>query len=105
MYDSVITPEQLNEKINNGKELYLVDMRPIINHLNSINSSHHIQSSKILDNPDLLPKDKTVILYCGHGVDSFFLMNILIADYGFSDIFSLKSGLEGWYKFVDELNQ
>lgn len=104
MYDSVITPEQLNEKINNGKELYLVDIRPIINHLNSINSSHHIPSSQILNKPDILPKGKTVILYCGHGVDSFFLMNILVADYGYSDLYSLKSGLEGWYNFVDELS-
>jgi len=100
--DKIITPEQLKQKINNNEKLFIVDTRENTSFLKPINSAKLIPVSIIMNELDSLPKDKTIILYCSHGVDSFFLMNILITEYNFSDVYSLKSGLEGWNKFIEK---
>ncbi len=102
IYSNVITPKQLKEKQNKNEKLYIVDTREHISFLKPIELAVHLPASQLFDKIDTLPKNKSIVLYCAHGVDSFFLMNILIADYGFSDIYSLKTGLEGWYKFIDK---
>ena len=101
IYDKIITPLQLKEKLAKEDELFIIDTRENSSFLKPIDSAILIPASKIVDKLDTLPKDKTIILYCSHGVDSFFLMNILVTEYGFTDVYSLKSGLEGWYKFVE----
>ena len=102
IYDKIITPGQLKKKLASGDELLIIDIRENTSFLKPIISAILLPASKIFDNLDILSKDKTIILYCSQGVDSFFLMNILITDYGFSDVYNLKSGLEGWYKYIDE---
>jgi len=101
-YNKVITPKELKEQLDKNEDLFILDLRESTSFLKPINSAVLIPFSQIIDKIDTLPKDKKLIAYCAHGVDSFFLMNILLADYGFSDIYSLKSGLEGWYKFIKE---
>ena len=101
IYDKIITPLQLKEKLAKEDELFIIDTRENSSFLKPIDSAILLPASKIVDKLHTLPKDKTIILYCSHGVDSFFLMNILVTEYGFTDVYSLKSGLEGWYKFVE----
>ncbi len=100
IYNKIITPLQLKEKQANEDELLIIDTRENTSFLKSIDSAIFIPASIIMEKLDTLSKEKPIILYCSHGVDSFFLMNILITDYGFIDVYSLKSGLEGWHKFI-----
>ena len=98
IYDKTVTPELLKNKLDNNEDLFIVDTRSDTSILKPIANAIIMSSSELIDKQDVLPKDKTIILYCSQGVESFFLMNILIADHGFSEVYSLKSGLEGWHK-------
>ena len=100
IYQNIITPQQLKEKIDKKEEVFIVDIREHTSFYSPIDSAIHISVTKIMDNLNSLPKDKIVVLYCAHGVDSFFLMNLLKTEHGFSKVFSLKSGIEGWCKFL-----
>ncbi|RLD61565.1 MAG: hypothetical protein DRI95_14090 [Bacteroidetes bacterium] len=102
IYDKIITPLQLKKKIANEDELFIIDTRENTSFLKPIDSAIRLPASKIMEKLDTLPKEKPIILYCSHGVDSFFLMNILITEYGYTDVYSLKSGLEGWHKFIEK---
>ncbi|MEN8119684.1 MAG: rhodanese-like domain-containing protein [Bacteroidota bacterium] len=101
IYDKIITPGQLKEKLADEDELFIVDTRENTSVLKPIDSAIQIPASKILEKLDTLSKEKTIILYCSHGVDSFFLMNILVTKYGYTDVYSLKTGLDGWYRFLE----
>ena len=101
IYDKIITPIQLKERLTNKDELHIIDTREITSFLKPIDTAIHIPASKIIEKLGILPKEKPIILYCCHGVDSFFLMNMLVIEYGFTDVYSLKSGLEGWRKFIE----
>ena len=93
---NIITPEQLKDKLNKKEDIFIVDLRIDTNLFSPIDSAVHISATQIFDKIDLLPKNKTIVLYCYHGVDSFFLMNILVNDFGL-DAYSLKGGIEAWH--------
>lgn len=99
IYQNIITPRQLKEKLDKKEPIFIVDTRESDSVLRPVATSVHIPSSEILQKTSNLPKNKTIVICCTHGVDSFFLMNLLVSDYGFRDVYSLKSGIEGWHKF------
>ena len=103
IYQNIITVPQLKEKLDNNEPVFIVDTREHTSFLSPINLAVHIPASKIIEHLNDFPKNKTIVIYCSQGVDSFFLMNLLITEYGFTDVFSLKSGIEAWHKFIDAI--
>ncbi len=103
IYKKTISPEELKKKLDKNENLLIVDTRKDTRSLKSIDGAILIPSSELIDKQNALPKNKTIILYCSQGVESFFLMNILLADYDFAEVFSLKSGLEGWHKYLQNI--
>ena len=93
---NIITPEQLKDRLNKKEDIFIVDIRIDTDSFSPIDSAVHISVTQIFDKIELLPKNKIIVLYCYHGVDSFFLMNILVSDYNLN-VFSLKGGIEAWH--------
>ncbi|OQX96433.1 MAG: hypothetical protein B6I20_14430 [Bacteroidetes bacterium 4572_117] len=102
IYSKTISPKELKQKIDNGEDIFIVDANIHINMLKPIDSAKKISPTDILTDNFSIPKDKPVIIYCLRGVDSFLLMNMLLSEYAYTDVYSLKSGLEGWHKFIEE---
>ncbi len=100
-YDKLISPEQLQLMIEAKEEPIVIDIREQILYFKPIAGAEHIPASQINSYISKLNKSKTIVLYCRHGVDSFFIMNMLRIDHGFEHVYSLKGGIEAWYKFKE----
>ena len=100
-YDKLISPEQLQLMIEAKEEPIIIDIREQILFFKPIEGAEHIPASQINSSISKLNKSKTIVLYCWHGVDSFFIMNMLRIDHGFEQVYSLKGGIEAWYKFKE----
>ncbi len=100
-YDKLISPEQLQLMIEAKEEPIIIDIREQVSFFKPIEGAEHIPASQINAYAGKLNKNKTIVLYCWHGVDSFFIMNMLRIDHGFEQVYSLKGGIEAWYKFKE----
>lgn len=71
---------------------YLVDVRNKNEfEFKTIEGAIHISVQDIRKNPDTIPKDKKVILFCNRGFQSYVASRILLQK-GFDNVFSLSGG-------------
>lgn len=82
--------------INNGA--LLLDTRPVAEFKKGhIAGAKNVPAERFADYAATLnlPKDKTIVLYCKSGVTVKTQAKIL-SDKGFEDVYTIKSGLDGW---------
>lgn len=98
-----MTVQELNEKINSGEPVYLLDVRrPIEHQTAALPGSKLIPLNELLARRDeIAPPDKVpVVVYCHHGVRSqhgaYALMQL-----GFTEVYSLRGGIEAWSVEID----
>lgn len=79
------------------KDAYLIDVRSENEFkMKTIEGAINILPEQIRKNPDIIPKDKKVILFCNKGFQSYVTSRILIQK-GFDNVFSLSGGF-AFYK-------
>ncbi len=100
-FNNLISPEQLQLMMDNNEAIDIIDIREQTSFFKPIEGAEHIPLSIFDKYIGKLNKSKTIVLYCWHGVDSFFIMNMLSVNHGFSNVYSLKGGIEAWYKFKE----
>lgn len=92
-----ITPQQLNERLNQGDDLVLVDVRSA----NEYQNDGHIAGTRLLPLFTLpvrhteLPKDKPLVLICRSGGRSSMACEQL-AQLGYTNLINLTGGTMGW---------
>ena len=47
-----------------------------------------------------ISRDKKVILFCNHGIQSKMALQILINNHGFKNAYHLKGGIVAWNEFL-----
>lgn len=83
---------------------YLVDVRkPEEFELKTIDGANNIQPEEIRDNPNIIPKDKKVVLFCNRGFQSYVASRILIQK-GFTNVFSLSGGFSFYKEQIKNKN-
>ena len=100
---SEITVIELKEKIDNGDDFILIDVRePNEFEIVRIPGSHLIPLSNFTDGSALatLPRDRPIILHCRSGVRSATALAIL-KEAGFSDATHVRGGVLAWAKQID----
>ena len=60
---------------------------------------------RIIENPELLSKDKITIIYCHLGIRSYSLIQQLEAGYDFDNLYNLEGGINSWADQVDNSMQ
>lgn len=76
---------------------YLVDVRNKNEfEFKTIEGAIHISVEEIRKNPEIIPRDKKVILFCNRGFQSYIASRILLQK-GFDNVFSLSGGFS-FYK-------
>lgn len=79
----------------------LLDVRePVELEICRIKGAIHIPMGTIPDRQDELPKDKTIIIFCHHGMRSRSVQDYLEAK-GFDNLINLAGGIDAWSKQVD----
>ena len=93
---SNISPEELNEKIRRGVELFLLDVRtPAENAVQAIPGSYLIPLQELRNRIYELPKNKEIVVYCRVGNRSAYACTVL-ARLGF-DVKNLEGGIRLWH--------
>ncbi|QEN15517.1 adenylyltransferase/sulfurtransferase MoeZ [Mycobacterium sp. ELW1] len=101
--DSTVTPLELRELLDSGKNLALIDVRePVEWEINHITGAELIPKSAIESGEGLsrLPHDRIPVLYCKTGVRSAELLAV-VKKAGFADAMHLQGGIVAWAKQID----
>ncbi len=92
-----ITPQELQERLQNDKSLLVLDVRTP----GEYTADGHIHRSRLMPLSDLpqqknkLPTDKTIVCVCRSGNRSRSACKKLI-NAGFTDVINLKGGMMAW---------
>ncbi len=100
--DSSITPRELRDLLDSGKQVALIDVRePVEWDINHIDGARLIPKALISSGEALadVPQDRTPVLYCKTGVRSAEALADL-KKAGFSDAVHLQGGIVAWAKQV-----
>jgi rhodanese-related sulfurtransferase len=96
IFENMILPCELDDWIFKGKSFQLIDMTTE-NLLSGFKvESNWIPAHKLLEQKSLIKQDIPVVLCCYRGESSFIFMNILFYKFNFQNVYSLKSGINGW---------
>jgi hydroxyacylglutathione hydrolase len=93
---SLVTAEQLCESMKKGEDQFLLDIRAEDEFAGQgLKNAEHIHLTQLLDNLDLVPKNKPVIPLCRSGNRSMLAASIL-KQQGWRDVKLLTGGLSAW---------
>ncbi|MCV7319762.1 adenylyltransferase/sulfurtransferase MoeZ [Mycolicibacterium confluentis] len=98
--DSTITPRELRELIDSGRNLALIDVRePVEWDINHIAGAELIPKSTLESGAGLakMPQDRLAVLYCKTGVRSAEAL-AAVKKAGFADAVHLQGGITAWAK-------
>ncbi|RKS84705.1 rhodanese-related sulfurtransferase [Orbus hercynius] len=100
-----ITSQQLLEMLNmRSKDVFLLDVREQHEvEICQLAGSVHIPMNLIPIYLDRIPDDKSIVIYCHHGVRSLNVAHYLVHNGFESDhIYSLKGGIDDWALSIDK---
>jgi len=66
-----------------------------------LEDSVHIYEEEIPERISELPRDKKIVVYCHYGRKSQKIVEVLIKDYGFSQVVNLSGGIHEWAQEID----
>ncbi|MDQ6788903.1 MAG: rhodanese-like domain-containing protein [Acidobacteriota bacterium] len=100
LYDS-ISPRELAEKLQSGKNVNLVDVRePVEYEIARIEGAMLLPLSRFNEWIGALDAGKETIVLCHHGIRSAQVCAYL-AQNGFQKVFNLEGGIDAWSLEVD----
>lgn len=91
-----ITSIALQEKIANGEDIQLIDVREPNEHADFNIGGDLIPLNEIAQQVDKIATGKPVILYCRKGIRSQIAIQRLQEKFPFTNLFNLIGGTEGW---------
>ena len=96
-----IKADELKQRLANNENIFIVDIREkvLFEHFH-IPGSINLQIADILDSPELIPKDKTVVIVCQSGNNSLAIIDYLIEN-NYKNVYNLEGGLNGWQIISD----
>lgn len=96
-----ITPQDLAELRNNNTPHQLIDVRE--QHELAICSigGQVIPMGEILTSPELIEKDKQVIIHCRSGQRAASVIDALERHFGFDNLYNLEGGILAYAEQVD----
>lgn len=93
----------LQEKIHNKEDFVLIDVREPQEHENFNIGGILIPMNTVFQNLHIIPKDKTVILYCQKGIRSGLVIQRLQQKYLYTNLLNLSGGIDKWLKNLKAL--
>lgn len=97
-----ITVQELKEKMDNGEDYFLLDVREDVEYLVSNLDGHHIPMGDLKTRFDEVEKhkDEEVYIMCRSGARSAKAA-ALLQNNGFDNVYNLKGGMKAWAKEID----
>ncbi len=98
-----ISPKELRSRLNNNEDIQLIDVREEAEHELDNIGGDLISLYDIISMANKITTDKPVVIYCETGKRSALAIEELRKVKGFSNLFSLKGGIQEWNKFENSL--
>lgn len=95
-----ITATELQEQINQKKEMFLVDVREDFEHEYQNIGGSLFPLGEIVNHANAIPTNIPVIVYCKKGIRSQIAIQRLESKFGFSNLINLDGGIEAWNRLV-----
>ena len=95
-----ITPKQLQQKITNKEEFFLIDVREPFEHEDFNIGGVLIPLNEVIQNINQIPIDRPVILYCKKGIRSHIAIERLQQKFAFTNLINLEGGIEAWKREI-----
>ena len=95
-----ITVQELKQKIDNGEDFQLIDVREDFEYETSNIGGQHIPLGGILIEADKISKDKPVVVMCRSGKRSAAAI-MQLEQQGYTNLSNLKGGILAWAEDID----
>jgi rhodanese-related sulfurtransferase len=96
-----ISVQELKEKIDNGEDFQLIDVREDFEYEMSNLGGVLIPLGGILIEAEQIAKDKPVIIQCRSGKRSAAAIMQLEQQFGFTNLYNLQGGILAWAQEID----
>ncbi len=97
-----ITVTELEQKINDGGDIDLLDVREHVERrICHIRDSKFIPMNDVPETTDKISREKMTVIYCHHGIRSYFVQDTLESKFGFTNLYNLTGGIHAWALQVD----
>jgi rhodanese-related sulfurtransferase len=93
-----LTVTALKEKIDNGENFQLIDVREPYEHKEFNINGELIPLNEITQKLDKIATDMPVIIYCRKGIRSQIAIQRLQEKFPFANLYNLIGGTEAWRK-------
>jgi len=98
-----ITVTELDQKLKDGEDIDLLDVREHVERrICHIKDSIFIPMNEIPENSEKLSRKKMTVVYCHHGIRSYFVIDTLINKFGFNNMYNLTGGIHALALQVDQ---
>jgi adenylyltransferase/sulfurtransferase len=91
-----IDPITLQQKINNGEQILLIDVREPWEHEVFNIGGLLIPMNTVFANLDQIPTDNPVVIYCQKGIRSGLVIQRLQQRFQYDNLLNLTGGMEVW---------
>lgn len=91
-----ITASALKQKLHQGENIFLLDVREPFEHEDFNIGGTLIPLNDIVKQVSLIPKNKPVVVYCRKGVRSQIAIQRLQQKFSFNNLINLQGGIESW---------
>lgn len=96
-----ITPQELKARLDNGDDLFLLDVREVHEREICTIGGELIPKDTVASNLSRLPRDKEIVVYCRSGGRSQWVAQELKGKHGFERVLNLAGGMLRWSDDVD----
>lgn len=97
-----ITPAILSARLQQGEQVFLVDVREDFEHEDYNIGGTLIPLGEVVRQSDKIPQDTDVIFYCRKGIRSQIAIQRLQEKFGYDNLINLEGGMEAWRKMTGE---
>lgn len=95
-----ITVKELHQKMIEGEELILIDVREPFEHEHFNLGGTNIPLSSVFENHHLFSQLQNIIIYCQKGIRSQIAIQKLEDKFGYQHLINLQGGVSEWEKKI-----
>ena len=94
------SPTELKNKLLQGEDIMLIDVREIFEHQNFNIGVISIPLHAIFDQKEKFENNKPIVVYCQKGIRSQIAIQRLQQKFGFNHLINLQGGMDAWKKTI-----
>jgi adenylyltransferase/sulfurtransferase len=91
-----ITVSALKQKLLEGEDIFLLDVREPFEHEEYNIGGTLIPLNDVIKQAGIIPADKPVVVYCRKGIRSQIAIQRLQEKFSFNNLINLEGGIESW---------